>query len=58
MQYCVGFAHVGILEVINIACWGSCGGLVVKNLPSKAEDVGLIPDCGTEIPHAKRQLSP
>ena len=28
------------------------GGLVVKNLPCNARDVGLIPDRGTKIPHA------
>ena len=27
-------------------------GPVVKNLPSKAEDMGSIPGQGTEIPHA------
>ena len=36
--------HKEILEVINIACLSFPGGLVVKNLPSKAEDVDLIPD--------------
>ena len=34
------------------------GGLVVKNLPSNAEDAGLIPGLGTKIPHAIGQLSP
>jgi hypothetical protein len=29
---------------------------VVKNLPSSAKDVGLIPDQGTKIPHAVGQL--
>ena len=33
------------------------GGPVVKNLPSNAEDVGLIPGQGTKIPHAAGQLS-
>ena len=31
---------------------------MVKNLPSNAEDSGLIPAWGTKIPHAARQLSP
>ena len=31
------------------------GGLVVKNLPSNAGDVGLIPGCGTKIAHAAEQ---
>ena len=30
---------------------------VVKNPPSNAEDVGLIPGWGTKIPHAAGQLS-
>ena len=34
----------------------SCGP-VVKNLPSNAGDVGLIPGRGIKIPHAARQLS-
>ena len=33
-------------------------GPVVKNLPSKAEDMGSIPGQGTKIPHATGQLSP
>ena len=33
------------------------GGPVVKNPPSKAGDVGLIPGRGTKIPHAAEQLS-
>ena len=31
---------------------------MVENLPSIAEDMGLIPGLGTKIPHAARQLSP
>ena len=31
---------------------------MVKNLPSDVGDVGLIPDQGTRIPHARGQLSP
>ena len=31
---------------------------MVKNLPSNAGDKGLIPDQGTNIPHAAGQLSP
>ena len=34
------------------------GGPVVKNLLSKAGEVGLIPGRGTKIPHAIEQLSP
>ena len=34
------------------------GGPVVKNLPSNAGDVGLIPGRGTKIPHAMGQLNP
>ena len=34
------------------------GGPVVKNPPSNAGDVGLIPGWGTKIPHAMGQLSP
>ena len=34
------------------------GGPVVKNPPSNAGDVGLIPGQGTKIPHAMGQLSP
>ena len=33
------------------------GGLVVKNLPSKAADAGSIPGQGTKIPRAAGQLS-
>ena len=33
-------------------------GPVVKNLPCKAGDVGLIPGRGTKPPHAREQLSP
>ena len=34
------------------------GGPVAKNPPSNAEDLGLIPGWGPEIPHAAGQLSP
>ena len=34
------------------------GGPVVKNPPSKAEDVGSIPGRKTKIPHAAGQLTP
>ena len=30
---------------------------MVENLPSSAEDVGLIPGWGTKIPHVMGQLS-
>ena len=31
------------------------GGPVVKNLPVNAEDIGLIPDLGTKVPHTVGQ---
>ena len=31
---------------------------MVKNPPSSAGDMGLIPGCRTKIPHAVGQLSP
>ena len=31
---------------------------MVKNLPSNAGDMGLIPGPGTEIPHVTGKLSP
>ena len=34
------------------------GGLMVKNLPSSAGDMGSIPGWGTKILHAAGQLSP
>ena len=34
------------------------GSPVVKNVPSNAGDVGLIPGRETKIPHAMEQLSP
>ena len=37
--------------------WGFSCGPVVKNPPSNAGDMSLIPDHGTEIPHAAGQLS-
>ena len=37
--------------------WDFPGGLVVRNLPSNAGDVGSISGLGTKIPHATRQLS-
>ena len=33
------------------------GGPVVKNLPCKAEIMGLVPGRETKIPHAEEQLS-
>ena len=36
---------------------GFPGGSVVKNSPSNAGDVGLMPGCGSKIAHAKGQLS-
>ena len=37
--------------------WDFPGGPVVKNPPSNAGDLGLIPGLGTKIPHASGQLS-
>ena len=37
--------------------WDFPGGPVVKNLPSTAGDVGLIPGQGTKILYAAGQLS-
>ena len=37
--------------------WDSPGGPVVKNPPSNARDVGLIPGQGTKTPRATEQLS-
>ena len=37
--------------------WDSPGGPVIKNPPSNAGDMGLIPGWGTKIPHATGQLS-
>ena len=37
--------------------WDFPGGAVVKNLPSNAEDVGLIPGRGIKILHVSWQLS-
>ena len=37
---------------------GFPGGAVVKNLPSNAGDLGLIPGQGTETPHGVLQLRP
>ena len=47
-----------LLFLIVPKAWDFPGGPVVKNLPSNAGDVGLIPDWGTKIPHATGQLSP
>ena len=41
-----------------IVSWNFPGGLVVTNLPSNAEDAGLIPGPGRKISHAMGQLSP
>ena len=38
--------------------WDFSSGPVVKNLPSNAGDVGLIPVRGTKIPQAMGKLSP
>ena len=37
--------------------WDLRGGLMVKNPPCNAQDMGLIPGLGTKIPHAKGQVS-
>ena len=38
--------------------WGFYGGLMVKNPPCNAWDMGLIPGLGTKITHAKGKVSP
>ena len=38
--------------------WDFPGGPVVKKPSFNADDKGLIPGWGTEIPHALEQLSP
>ena len=43
---------------LRLPCRNFSGDPVVKNLPSIAGDVGLIPDWRTQIPHATGQLSP
>ena len=52
---CEMFLHLHLKTGI---CRDFPGGPVVKNLPSDAEDMGLIPGQGTKIPHAAGQLSP
>ena len=37
--------------------WGFPGGLVVKNPPANAADLGLIPPWSGNIPHAMEQRS-
>ena len=44
-------------EFQNKSGWDFSDGPVVKNPPSNAIDMGLIPGRGTKIPHATRQLS-
>ena len=39
-------------------CWDFLGAPVVKNSPSTARDMALIPGQETKIPHASEQLSP
>ena len=48
------YAQMGDFNIF----WDFPGGPVVKNPPSNAGDVGLIPGQGTKIPHATGQLSP
>ena len=44
---------------MNIAAWCRWKFLrLVKNPPPNVEDVALIPDQGTKIPHTMGQLSP
>ena len=44
-------------EFKNVSSRDFPGGPVVKNSPSNAGDVGLIPGRGTKIPQAAEQLS-
>ena len=44
---------------INIECWGFPEGLVVKNLPVDAGDMGSIPDLGrSHIPQSNHTCVP
>ena len=48
-----------VTNCLNLkAHWDFPGGPVVRNLPSNAGNLGLIPGRGTKIPHATGQLSP
>ena len=51
-----GKSKTGILA-IRMSLRDFAGGPVVKNPPSSAGDLGLIPGRGTKIPHAAGQLS-
>ena len=55
--YCLKWRWIHFAVNIN-PFWDFPGGPVVKNLPSNAGDVGLIPGRGIKIPHATGQLSP
>ena len=41
-----------------MSLWSIPGGLVIKNLPSNAGDMGSVPGEGPKIPPAARQLNP
>ena len=60
MRYHLTSVRMAIIKKsTNNKCWRDLrGGPVVKNPPSNAGDVGLIPGWGTKIPHAAAQLSP
>ena len=48
---------IGVYVYINNTVWGFPGGPVVKNLPSQAGGVSLVPGQGTKIPHNMDQLN-
>ena len=52
------FFFFPIYSAVRKKEWGFPGSLVVKNLPSNAGDVGLIPGEGNKILYAMEQLSP
>ena len=49
---CAGLTQEGPTGLTNSEGWGEFpGDPVVKNLPSKASDIGSIPGRGTEMPY-------
>ena len=50
--------YIFIFVQLKPTSWDFPGGPVVKNLPSKAGDVGSTPGQRTKILHAARELSP
>ena len=53
------FHFLAFFLCLNVSLrWDFPGGLVVKNLPCNARDMGSIPGLGTKIAHAVEQLNP